>query len=354
MRSCLLSAIILATGCIGLLALESFEQKTIEVRVGDLVTLPLQPLAGGSWEHRLITPALLTILSNRRLDDRMELLVKALAEGTGRIETVRIVSNRVVLRKYFFFRIAKRSSVAVTNAQTDLTNGTDMPRDGKESAEDRDFSQAQRVYEEGEYDEALRAFELFVRRYPRSSRLGLVKLYAGQSRYALGQYQQALADFRIAGSSEDERVRLLASMWTGHAAEASGNLDEAVEAFMNAMSPQHPDIDIRARTGLAVTYGRRGRLALAGAQFTRIFRLYAATRRQNPGYLPALYHAARFYDRDARDAESAVRLYREFLELAQDSLRSSSSPVGMPELSRQTAEVRARLAWLRANYTDYR
>ena len=102
MRSCLLSAIILATGCIGLLALESFEQKTIEVRVGDLVTLPLQPLAGGSWEHRLITPALLMILSNRRLDDRMELLVKALAEGTGRIETVRIVSNRVVLRKYSF------------------------------------------------------------------------------------------------------------------------------------------------------------------------------------------------------------------------------------------------------------
>ena len=71
--------------------------------------------------------------------------------------------------------------------------------------------------EEGEYDEALRAFELFVRRYPRSSRLGLGKLYARTVRYALGQYQQALADFRIAGSSEDERVRLLASMWTGHA-----------------------------------------------------------------------------------------------------------------------------------------
>lgn len=354
MKSWMLVVCVLFLGSIGLGALESFEQKTLEVRIGDLVTLQLQPLAGGSWEHRLITPSLITILSNRRMDDRMELLVKALGEGMGRIETVRIVSNRVVLRKYFFFKIAKRSETSSTNNLTNSTNALDSSRDGKESPEDRDFSQALRVYEEGEYEEALRAFEFFIRRYPRSPRLGLGKLYAGQSRYALGLHQQALADFKSAGSSEDERVRLLAFMWSGHAAEALGNLDDAVEGFMNAMSPQYPDIDIRARTGLAVTYGRRGKLALAGAQFSRIFKLYAATKRQNPGYLPALYHAARFYDRDARDAESAVRLYREFLELAVEADGRFSKLSGLPDLSRQVSEARARIAWLRANYTDYR
>ncbi len=330
------------------MALESFEQKTLQVRVGDLVTIPLEPLAGGDWEHRLITPSLMTILSNRRLDDRIELVIKAVAEGTGRIETARIVSNRVVLRRYFFLKIARRDTALTRTNQSAQTNGADLPRDGKESAEDRDFSHAVRVYEEGEYDEAVHALDLFVRRYPRSPRLALARVYAGQARFSQGKYEQALADFKSAAASEDERVRLLASMWTGNTAEALGRLDDAVEAFMNAMSPQYPDIDIRARTGLAVTYGRRGKLAMADAQFARIFRLYAATREQNAGYLPALYHAASFYDRNAREAEAAVRYYREFLDLATRSGQASTA------LRRQILEARARLEWLRKHYTDYR
>lgn len=329
-------------------ALEDFEQKTLQLRVGDLVTIPLEPLAGGDWEHRLITPSLMTILSNRRLETRIELVVKAQAEGTGRIETARIVSNRVVLRRYFFLKIAKREPLQLQTNQSAQTNEALPAQNGKESAEDRDFLQGVTLYEAGEYDEALHAFNLFIQRYPQSSRLSLARVYAGQAHFSGGEYERALADFTLAATSEDERIRLLSNMWTGNAAEALGRLDQAVAAFMNALNPQYPEIDIRARTGLAVSYGRRGKLKMATAQFDKLFKLYAATKESNAGYLPALYHAASFYDRNAGEAEIAVRYYREFIELTLRSRQMSML------IKRQLVEARTRLAWLEKHYIDYR
>ena len=336
------------------IAAEEVEQRTVQATIGDLVTLPFELVAGKLWEHRLLTPDLVRIETNRRLADRTELVLAMRGLGRGRLEAVQIEGNRVTVRRYYFFEIKAKDAgqTARTNGEAGGTN--EAARPARETAETRDFDFAVRVYEDGEYDEALHAFAIFRNKYPKSVQIPLAHVYEGQARFSQKKYAAALTSFKSAATTQDERLRALASLWVGNAADALGQGNLAVTSFMNAFGEQYPDIDIRARTGLAIHYARKGKTALADGQFKRLFRLYAATREQNSGYLPALFHAASFYDREGQDAEAAVRYYREYVALAERSLASAAiDEMARNALRRQTREAKARIDFLNRNYLDY-
>jgi hypothetical protein len=353
----LLGILVITLTCTAVFTLsaEVTESRAINASVGDMVTLPLEP-AEGIWEHRVITPALISVTGRRQLAERVELVLSMLSIGTGRLEAVRIVSNRVVDRKYFFFQIEAKPSEEVPVNQTAADErGTGQRGGQQESSEQQDFAFAERMYQDGEYEAAVQAFTLFRARYPQSAELHQLTLYEGQALHALARHSEAIARLGPVTQSGDERLRSLAQLWIGASAAALGNTDAAVAAYLSAFNPQHPDIDIRARTGLAVVYGRTGRSNLADEQFRRIFSLYANTRDQNEGYLPALFHAASFYDRDVLDAELAVKYYQEFLTLANGALaRNEMNADNRRRLRQEIAQAEARLAFLRRTFTDFR
>jgi TolA-binding protein len=332
------------------------ESRTIQVSVGDTVTLPLEP-ALGIWEERVITPDLITIESKRQLEERVELVLSMNKAGTGRLEAVRILTNRVIDRKYFFFQIEeKKSEEPRTPAAQTQSGGTKAESGKKDSAEQQELEFALRVYEDGAFEESLQAFALFRAKYPASAELARLSLYEGQALYGLRRYAEALDKFAPAAQQgEDDQLWALAQLWIGNAADAQGKTDDAIVAYMSAFNPAYPEIDIQARTALAAAYGRKGRAGLADEQFKRIFRLYADTRDQNAGYLPALFHAASFYDYGELDAELAVTYYQEFITLAGALAgRADTSGVQRRQLRAQIADARKRLQYLRDTFTNYR
>jgi tetratricopeptide (TPR) repeat protein len=338
--------------CAGLFA-EETETKEIQAVVGDLVTLPLEP-GEGLWEHRIVTPDLISVTDRRQFPDRVELVLSMLRTGNGRMETVRIMTNRVVTRKYFFFKIEpKPSEQAVSSESTEQVT----PKAGAEQngPEQQDLAFALKLYAGAEYDSAVQAFQLFRERYPSSAELAQLALYEGQALYALKRPAEALQSLAPATASSDERIRLLAQLWMGIVSDALGKTNDAISLDMTAFSPQYPDIDIRARTGLAAAYGRRGNTKLADEQFTRIFTLYAATKQQNAGYLPALFSAASFYDYEQIDAELAYKYYQEFLSLAKQAIAlPATSAEDRNRLRQETAIAETRMQYLRRTFLDYR
>jgi len=350
-------ALLVLTALTTFVAAEETESRTIRASVGDIVTLPLEP-AEGIWEHRVITPTLISVTDRRQLAERVELVLSMMSAGTGRLEAVRILANRVVDRKYFFFQIEAKPSeeIADPRAGTDEEPRVPETRGGQqESGEQQDLGFAVRMYEDGEYEAAVQAFTLFRSKYPSSAELQQLSIYEGQALHALKRYTEAITRLGPAAQGGDERLRSLAQLWIGASASALGNMDTALAAYLSAFNPQHPDIDIRARTGAAVTYGRTGRSSLADEQFKRIFSLYAGTRERNEGYLPALFHAATFYDRDILDAELAVRYYQEFLTLAIDALmKGGMNHENSRRLRQEIAQAEERLAYLRRTFTDFR
>jgi len=347
--------LVFALAFTALLAAEDTESRVISAYVGDTVTLPLEPLEG-IWEHRVITQDLIAVTSSRQLEQRAELVLSMLRAGTGRLEAVRIMTNRVIDRKYFFFQIESKPAQTGPTNQAGANQEKAKPENNKkESAEQQDLDFALRIYEDGGCDEALQSFALFRSKYPSSPLLPQLALYEGEALCALKRPQEAIESLAQAARSEDQRIRSLASFWIGTASDALGKTDEAIAAYMAAFTQEYPDIDIRARTGLAVSYGRKGRAKLADEQFKRIFTLYAGTREQNDGYLPALFYAASFYDRDALDAELAVKYYQEFLSLANGALaKAETKPEAQARIRQESAEARARLAYLKSTFTDYR
>ena len=336
-------------------AAEEMEGRTIQAYAGDLVTLPLEP-AEGLWEHRIITPALISVTDRRQLAERVELVLSMMNIGTGRLEAVRIVSNRVVDRRYFFFQIeAKPAETALTNHAVTGPGGAKTKGGQQESGEQQDLAFALRMYEDGEYEAAVQALTLFRAKYPKSAELQQTALYEGQALYALKRYPDALTALRSVAQSGDERLRALAQLFIGETSSALGDTDGAIAACLSAFTPQYPDIDIRARTGLAVAYGRAGKGSLADEQFKRLFSLYASTREQNEGYLPALFHAASFYDFDALDAELAVKYYQDFLTLGNETLaKGEMNADARRRLRQEIAQAERRLVYIKRTYTDFK
>jgi len=343
--------------CIGAvsayLAAEETEIKEIQAVPGDTVTLPLEP-GEGIWEHRIVTPDLISVTDRRQSPDRVELVLSMLRAGNGRLEAVRIMTNRVIDRKYFFFKIESKPSEQQSSGQSSSAQDDKKAKGGaKEGAEQQDLAFAIKLFEDAEYDAAIQAFQLFRSQYPASAELGQLAIYEGQALCALNRPAEALQSLTPAAANSDERIRLLAQLWMGTASNALGKTDDAIASYMRAFAPQHPDIDIRARTGLAVAYGRRGNTKLADEQFTRIFKLYADSRLKNEGYLPALFSAASFYDRDAIDAELAYKYYQEFLSLAKEVLPAANAEE-QKQLRQEMRTAEARLVYLRRNFVDYR
>jgi hypothetical protein len=344
--------------CLGAyLTAEEMEGKEIQAAMGDLVTLPLEP-AQGLWEHRVITPDLISVTDRKQFPDRVELVLSMLRAGNGRLEAVRIMTNRVIDRKYFFFKIEPKPGEQGVSSQP-AQDDKKAKGGAKEGAEQQDLAFAIKLFQNAEYAAAVQAFQLFRVRYPASQELAQLALYEGQALYALKRSAEALQSLAPAAESSDERIRLLAQLWIGTVSDALGQTDEAMASYMRAFAPQHPDIDIRARTGLAAAYGRRGNTKLADDEFTRIFALYADTQLQNEGYLPALFSAASFYDREVIDAELAYKYYQEFLSLAEKKLTLSlpATTANLEDLKRLRQEMdtaRARLAYLRRTFIDYR
>jgi len=352
-RLCVLGALALCIGAGAYLAAEETEIREIQAAAGDMVTLPLEP-GEGLWEHRVITPDILSVTDRRQFPDRVELVLSMLRTGNGRLEAVRIMTNRVIDRKYFFFKVEAKPSEQQSSSQSSVAQDDKKAKGGaKEGAEQQDLAFAIKLFEDAEYDAAVQAFQIFRSRYPSSAELARLALYEGQALYALNRPAEALQSFAPAMESGDERVRLLAQLWTGTASDALGKTDDAIASYMRAFAPQHPDIDIRARTGLAAAYGRKGNTKLADEQFSRLFKIYAASKLQNEGYLPALFSAASFYDRDAIDAELAFKYYQEFSALAKEAL-PAAPPEDQKRLRQELRTAEARLAYLRRNFIDYR
>jgi tetratricopeptide (TPR) repeat protein len=353
-RICVVCALIFCVGAASVyLAAEETEIREIQAVPGDTVTLPLEP-GEGLWEHRIVTPDIISVTDRRQSPDRVELVLSMLRAGNGRLEAVRIMTNRVIDRKYFFFKIEPKPSEQQTSSQSSKAQDDKKAKGGaKEGAEQQDLAFAIKLLEDAEYDAALQAFQLFRSRYPSSPELAQLALYEGQALYALKRPAEALQSLTPAAESKDERTRLLAQLWMGSVSDALGKTDDAIASYMRAFAPQHPDIDIRARTGLAAAYGRRGNTNLADEQFTRLFKLYADSRLQNEGYLPALFSAASFYDRDAIDAELAYKYYQEFLSLAKESLPTATAE-DQKRLRQEMRTAEARLVYLRRNFVDYR
>jgi hypothetical protein len=123
--------------------------------------------------------------------------------------------------------------------------------------------------------------------------------------------------------------------------------------------PALPEVDIRARTALALLQARRGQTDAAREQFARIFQLYPAgsAGQSGNGYLIALYSAAEFYDTrpEVRDVDRAHAYYRRYLSRIRPLLRSGSLAAMDRRMHQAWAKrAEARLRFLKENFLDYR
>lgn len=335
----------------------NFPRPGKTIAVGQKITLMLAEGDNGRWETHVITKALISIRTNRS-KGRLQLEVSLLKQGLARLEAVLIRDNRVERRRYYFFRISPRGTGSKAQQQTNKQGREDPDKD-KQPAEDREqFAFARKIHDDGYYGEAARAFRIFRSRFPKSDLIPRAWLFEGQAQFHRKRYRNALEAFLKAAAAGDGDTKSRALLWVGRTHDALGNDEQAVRSFLGALQMGgNPEIDIRARTGLALHYAKKKKYSLARKQFQRLFYLYRNKGKKSLGYLLALYYAAHFYDRYpvTRDLDQAHRHYRSFLKLLPEHINSKNISATTRSLLRRLKRTAGeREQYLRRNFIDYR
>ncbi|MEW4529469.1 tetratricopeptide repeat protein [Maioricimonas sp. JC845] len=116
-----------------------------------------------------------------------------------------------------------------------LANRPESPR-----AADAQFNLGARYFEDGNYEEASKAFAAVGERFPKSSLAGLAALNAGFANYRLDRFDSAVEHFRSAESSPEQAAT--AGFWIGLSLKSQGDFAAAADQFRK-MSEQVGESD---------------------------------------------------------------------------------------------------------------
>lgn len=334
-----------------------YERKNYTIREGDLITIPLElKVPSERWETRLINADTLSLVSEKTTKQKVELVLKGIAPGLGRLEAVLIRRSQVVSRVYFFIQV-ERKQTGTDPGKAPVTGNTNDSDGDKGSPGEADFEVARRMLEQGYHAEAARYFRLFRQQYPQSPLVHSAQVYEGQAHFEEKKYSAALAVLQSLPPTAPPEVRQLAALWEANSLDALKRDDQAVSAYLRALTPGgDPEISIRARIGLALHYSSRGKYTLAGMQFNLLFEFEGKQKKEGSGYLLALYYAARMYDLTPviRDIDKAYTYYRQFLDASLKYLADEKNAAKLGFMNRLRQDAQTRLDYLKANFIDFR
>ncbi|QDU40398.1 tol-pal system protein YbgF [Maioricimonas rarisocia] len=121
------------------------------------------------------------------------------------------------------YEALKKPEQAIPLYQT-LASRPESPR-----AADAQFNLGARYFEDGNYEEASKAFAAVGERFPRSSLAGLAALNAGFADYRLDRFDAAVEHFRTAAASPEQAAT--AGFWIGLSLKSRGDFAAAAEQF---------------------------------------------------------------------------------------------------------------------------
>jgi len=330
-----------------------YERRNFKLAKGQRFSDSLPEGEKGKWETRIIDRSMIKFLVRKRTAKKLEIVLLMLRTGMARMEAVLIKNNRVVKYVYYFFKIRKAVKKKIDN-KIDKKKDPDSVKKKKETHDTRDFQFAVRLFDLGYYQDAGRAFMLFIKKHQKSPLVAEAYLYQGRASYEIKKYPGAIKLFKTALKSASGKVKYLVHLWTGFANLALGRNVATIDAFLSALTGlQFPDIDIRARTGLAMYYAKKGRYKMARKQFGFLKRY----KKKGTSYILALYYAARFYDSYpvVRDMDYAYRYYRKFIQLSYPVIRRKKQASRiLVRLKRYLKLARKRAVFIKKNFIDYR
>ncbi len=333
-----------------------FERKNFTVEVGNKFSFSLPEGEKGKWSLDLINKKLIKIFKQERVNEVLNVTVSLVKVGSARLEAVLIKKNRVQLRRYYFFDIKAAKVEKVVKKKKDEP----VAKEKKKimSTAIKDFQLAKSIMDNSFYLEAARAFEVFIEKHPKSDLVELADVYRGKGYYRSGKISKALTFFEKGTSSKKERIKHLSSLWAGYCYEKLGRAGKAIRAFIFAMGGSgYPDIDIRARTGLALFYAGQKKYKLAARQFEKILFFLKIRKSKGSSYLFALYYAAEFYEsyNAIRDINKAAALYQKFIQQTEAKLvKKEINGITEEQLKHLLKNGRKRLRYLTDNYLNYR
>jgi len=335
-----------------------FERKNFTVEVGNRFSFSLPEGEKGKWTLEVINKKMIKIVKREKNNDVLNITLSLIKVGSARLEAVLIKKNRVQLRRYYFLKIVPAKVKKVALKIKDDLDGKNKVKKKIHTIALRDFQLAKSIMDSGFYLEASRAFEVFTEKHPKSDLVELADIYRGKGFYRSGDISKALSFFKKGASSKKNRIKYLSSLWAGYCYGKLNQNAKAIRSFIFAMGGRaFPDIDIRARTGLALFYAGQKKYKLAARQFEKILFFMKIRKSKGSSYLFAFYYAAEFYESysSIRDINKAASLYREFIQKTELKLKNGEvKGLTGEQLKHLLKNGRVRLSYLTKNYLNYR
>ena len=334
----------------------NYERKNIVMNLGEKLTITLKEGPSEKWETRVVDKDMIKVIEQNRTNKRFEIILQMVKKGLARFEAVLISKRMVKKRVYYFIKVNENKKDDKKTKKKSIDNKDNQldTKKKKELSVRRDLNFAIKLFDMGYYTDAARALRLFRKKHKASSYDGESYLYEARSKYENKLYTSSVALLKQALKTSDQRIKFLAHLWMGYSYLAMNMDDNTLNSFLSALTGlSYPDVDIQARTGLALYYARNKRFKMARKQFEFL----KGYKSKDISYVLALFYAGRFFDsyQGVRDIDKAYSYYKKFLKLSADILlksQMSSRIVSQLKKHRKRAEKQA--SFLKRNFIDYR
>jgi TolA-binding protein len=161
------------------------------------------------------------------------------------------------------------------------------------------------------FDDAARAFDEFVRRYPRSEYIVDARLRLADCYMALGRYQEAIAGYRTVVQNHPDAAEIdYAEFQLGQALFRAGNREQARTEFRRfVQNKPNSDLAPEAQYAVGWTYFQTQDYDRAIEEFRRTIELFPGT-----VIVPRAHYSIGDAHYNKREYDEAIRAYRQVLE----------------------------------------